>query len=243
MDVMRETWLVFRHNVRILLRQKVGILFGVMQPLLYLVLFGPLFATIGTWETLVPGLLVQVSLLSAGMAGFGIVFDLRAGVLERLRVTPAHRVALLLGRVLGSSLILLIQSVMLIALGYAFGLRAPLPGVLAGLAIMALLGVSLAALSNAIALTLDPDLFAPVVSTVVVPLILLSGAFLPMSMAPAWLDAVSRATPFRHVVEAVRDLFAGHYATAAVGVGVAVALALSAVCVAVGTRVFNRTNA
>ncbi|MET8339181.1 ABC transporter permease [Streptosporangium canum] len=243
MSILRDTWLIFRHNVRISLRQKAGIVFGVLQPLLYLVLFGPLFATIGTWETLIPGLLVQVGLLSAGMAGFGVVFDARSGVLERLRVTPAHRVALLLGRVLGSSVTLLIQSVMLIVVGYAFGMRAAIPGVLAGLVLMALLGVSLAALSNAIALTMNPDLFAPVMSTGIVPLVLLSGAFLPMSMAPGWLDALSRLTPFRYVLEALRELFAGHYSTWTVAVGVGVTLVLSVICVAAGTRVFNRENA
>ncbi|MFD8559408.1 ABC transporter permease [Streptosporangium canum] len=243
MSILRDTWLIFRHHVRISLRQKAGIVFGVLQPLLYLVLFGPLFATIGTWETLIPGLLVQVGLLSAGMAGFGVVFDARSGVLERLRVTPAHRVALLLGRVLGSSVTLLIQSVMLIVVGYAFGMRAAVPGVLAGLVLMALLGVSLAALSNAIALTMNPDLFAPVMSTGIVPLVLLSGAFLPMSMAPGWLDALSRLTPFRYVLEALRELFAGHYSTWTVAVGVGVTLVLSVVCVVAGTRVFNRENA
>ncbi|MFC7639993.1 ABC transporter permease [Streptosporangium lutulentum] len=243
MDIVRDTWLVFRHNTEISLRQKAGIIFGVLQPMLYLVLFGPLFATIGTWETLIPGLLIQVSLLSAGLAGFGIVFDARSGVLERLRVTPAHRVSLLLGRVLSNSLTLLIQSVMLIVVGYAFGMRAWFPGVLAGLVLMTLLGVSLAALSNAIALTMNPELFAPVMSTAIVPLLLLSGAFLPMSMAPGWLDALSRATPFRYVLEAIRELFGGRYATPAVAVGVAVTLVLSGVCVAVGTRVFSRENA
>lgn len=243
MDTVRDTWLVFRHNTRISLRQRAGIIFGVLQPMLYLILFGPLFATIGTWETLVPGLLIQVGLLSAGLAGFGIVFDARSGVLERLRVTPAHRISLLLGRVLSSSLTLLIQSVMLIVMGYVFGMRAWFPGVLAGLVLMTLLGVSLAALSNAIALTVNPDLFAPIMSTAIVPLLLLSGAFLPMSMAPGWLDALSRATPFRYVLEAIRELFDGHYATGTVTVGVAVTLVFSGICVAVGTRVFNRENA
>ncbi|WP_271217216.1 ABC transporter permease [Streptosporangium carneum] len=243
MDVLRDTWTVFLYNTRIVLRQRAGIVFGVLQPMLYLVLFGPLFATIGSWETLVPGLLIQVALLSAGLAGFGVVFDARSGVLERLRVTPARRVCLLLGRVLSSSVTLLIQSVMLMTVGYAFGMRAWIPGVLAALVLMGLLGVSLAALSNAVALNIGPELFAPVMTTGVVPLILLSGAFLPMSMAPGWLDALSRATPFRYVLEAVRDLFAGRYATWTVAAGVAVTVLLSAVCVTVGTRVFNRENA
>ncbi|MBB4915490.1 ABC transporter permease [Streptosporangium saharense] len=243
MSALRETWIVFLHNTRIALRQRAGIVFGVVQPMLYLLLFGPIFATIGTWETLVPGLLVQVALLSAGLAGFGIVFDARSGVLERLRVTPARRVSLLLGRVLSSSTTLLVQSVMLVAAGYALGMRANPLGVLTALVLLTLLGVSLAALSNAIALNLAPELFAPVMSTAVVPLVLLSGAFLPMSMAPAWLDALSRLTPFRHVLEAVRSLFLGEYATGTVVAGVAVTLVMSIVCVTVGTRVFNRENA
>ncbi|MEU4405786.1 ABC transporter permease [Streptosporangium sp. NPDC023963] len=242
MSVVRDTWLIFRHNVRISLRQKAGIVFGVLQPLLYLVLFGPLFVTIGPWETLIPGLLIQVALFSAGLAGFGIVMDARAGVLERLRVTPAHRASLLLGRVLASSLTLVIQSIMLIVVGYAFGLRAALPGVLVALLMMILLGVSLAALSNAIALVMDPEAFAPIMSTAIVPLVLLSGAFLPMSMAPGWLDLLSRVTPFRYVLEAMRELFNGHYVNGTVGLGVAVTVILSVLCVVVGTRVFNREN-
>ncbi|WP_329083183.1 MULTISPECIES: ABC transporter permease [unclassified Streptosporangium] len=243
MSVVRDTWLIFRHNVRISLRQKAGIIFGVLQPLLYLVLFGPLFVTIGPWETLIPGLLIQVALFSSGLAGFGIVMDARAGVLERLRVTPAHRVSLLLGRVLASSLTLVIQSIMLIVVGYAFGLRAEIFGVLVALLMMILLGVSLAALSNAIALVMNPEAFAPIMSTAIVPLVLLSGAFLPMSMAPGWLDVLSRATPFRYVLEAMRELFNGHYVNGTVGLGVAVTVILSVLCVVIGTRVFNRENA
>jgi len=72
--MLRETALLFRHNLRATLRQKIGIVFGVIQPLVFLVLFGPIFATIGTWETLVPGLIIQLGLMSTGMAGFGVVF-------------------------------------------------------------------------------------------------------------------------------------------------------------------------
>ncbi|MFD1539529.1 ABC transporter permease [Nonomuraea guangzhouensis] len=239
----RDTYLLFRYHFRLTLRQKVALIFGVIQPLLFLVLFGPIFATIGTWETLVPGLIVQLGLMSTGMAGFGVVFEKRSGVLERMRVTPASRLALLLGRVLNNAVTLILQTVLLVAVGYAFGLRAPAAGVLAGLVLVIVLGLSLAALSYAIALTLSDQLFAPVMSTVVVPLVLLSGAFLPMSMAPGWLDALSHISPFRYVLEALRDLFAGHYATGTVGVGVAVTVVFALVSVTIGTRVFNRENA
>ncbi|MFI6706969.1 ABC transporter permease [Nonomuraea sp. NPDC050478] len=241
--MIRDTWVLFRHNLRITLRQKVGMIFGAIQPLFFLVLFGPIFATFGTWEVLVPGLIIQLSLLSTGMAGFGVVFERRTGVLERMRVTPASRLALLLGRVLTNVVTLVVQVVLLVAIGYAFGLRAPAAGLLAGLALIVVLGTSMAALSYAIALTMDEQLFAPVMSTAVIPLALLSGSFLPMSMAPGWLDALSYVSPFRYAVEALRELFAGHYLTGTVLAGVVVTALFAVAGLAVGTRVFNRQAA
>ncbi|NUP02863.1 MAG: ABC transporter permease [Nonomuraea sp.] len=239
----RDTWVLFRHSLILTLRQKFGIVFGAIQPLVFLVLFGPIFATFGTWEVLVPGLIIQLGLMSMGLAGFGVVFERRFGVLERLRVTPASRLALLLGRVLTNAVTLIVQTLLLLAVGFAFGLRVPLAGLAAGFVLVVVLGASLAALSYAAALTLNEQLFAPVMSTAVIPLVLLSGSFLPMSMAPAWLDAISHISPFRYVLEALRDLFAGRYATGTVGLGVAVTVVFAVVSLTVGTRVFNRETA
>ncbi|MEO3867835.1 ABC transporter permease [Nonomuraea sp. B12E4] len=241
--MLRDTWVLFRHGVRATVRQKVGIVFGAVQPLLFLVLFGPIFTTFGTWETLVPGLIVQLGLLSMGLAGFGVVFEKRSGALERMRVTPASRLALLLGRVLNNAVTLVVQTVLLLAVAFALGLRAPAPGLAAGFVLVVVLGISLAALSYAIALTINEHLFAPVMSTAVVPLILLSGSFLPMSMAPGWLDAISHISPFRYVLEALRELFQGRYLTSTVGAGVVVTVVFAAVALTIGARVFDRENA
>ncbi|MFG3439601.1 ABC transporter permease [Nonomuraea sp. NPDC047897] len=239
----RDTWLLFRHGFAATMRQKAGVVFGAVQPMLFLVLFGPIFATIGTWETLVPGLIVQLGLMSTGLAGFGIVMESRFGVLERMRVTPASRLALLLGRVLNNVATLAVQTALLLAAGFAFGLRVPPAGLLAAFVLVMLLGAGLAALSYAAALTLNEHLFAPVMTTVVVPLTLLSGAFLPMSMAPGWLNGLSYVSPFRYVLEALRELFAGHYATTTVYVGTAVTVVFAVAGLAVGTRAFHRENA
>ncbi|MBF8191142.1 ABC transporter permease [Nonomuraea sp. K274] len=241
--MLRDTWVLFRYGLRATLRQKVGLVFGAVQPLLFLVLFGPIFATFGTWETLVPGLIIQLGLMSTGLAGFGVMLEKRFGALERMRVTPASRLALLLGRVLNNAVTLIVQTLLLLVVAFALGLRAPVAGVAAGLALGVVLGVSLAALSYAIALTMNESLFAPVMSTAVIPLVLLSGSFLPMSMAPGWLDAISHISPFRYALEALRDLFHGHYLTGTVAAGVAVTAVFAVVSLTIGTRVFNRANA
>ncbi|WP_327044789.1 ABC transporter permease [Microbispora sp. NBC_01189] len=229
------------HYLRASFGSKVSLAFGAVQPFLFLVLFGPLFARsgVGSWAVLVPGLLVQLALTSAGMAGFGIVFDQRFGVLERLRVAPVSPVTLLLGRVLRDSLVLLVQAATIIVAGCALGLRAPVAGVLAALLLMTVLSVGLASLSYAAALTMRQELFAPVMSTVVVPLMLLSGALLPMSLAPAWLDVVSRLTPFRYAVEGLRALFSGSYGSPAVLWGTVVSLTLAIGGLALGANRFR----
>ncbi|WP_084338865.1 ABC transporter permease [Actinomadura oligospora] len=249
----RDTWLIFLRYARQMLRNKVGVVFGLTQPLLYLVLFGPLLSRVGgvqgagggnTWRAFVPGILVQLALFGAGFVGFGLIADLRSGVVERLRVTPVSRLALLLGRVLRDTLLLVVQAVMLLAASVVLGLRAPLWGIAVGLVFVALLALSIASLSYVLAMvTRVEDAFAPLLSTVTLPLMLLSGIILPMSMAPGWLDTVSRFTPFRYVVDAARAAFRGDFSSPSVLEGAAVTVALVAVSVTLGTRRFLRENA
>ncbi|MGI5169726.1 ABC transporter permease [Spirillospora sp. CA-253888] len=247
-QVARDTYLIFMRYLRPTLRNKAALVFGALQPLLYLLLFGPLlkdvFGAGGSWQVFVPGILVQLVLFGAGFVGFGLIADLRSGVVERLRVTPVSRVALLLGRVLRDTVVLAAQALLLVAAGVALGLRAPVGGIVVGMLFVVALAVSIASLSYVLAMaTRTEDAFAPLLSTVTLPLMLLGGILLPMSMAPGWLDAVSRFTPFRYVVDATREAFQGHYASAAVGQGAAVAVVLLAVSVALGARRFRRENA
>lgn len=72
----RDIWLIFAHELRLSLGGIAGLAFGVVQPVLNLALFGPLLTAClgpGSWQVFVPGVLMQLALLSAGMAGFGIV--------------------------------------------------------------------------------------------------------------------------------------------------------------------------
>ncbi|GAA2439988.1 ABC transporter permease [Actinomadura vinacea] len=252
MRVIRDSLLIFRRYLRQTLRSTVTIVFGLLQPLLYMVFFGPLLTRMtevrgfggDAWQVLVPGILVQLALFGAGFVGFGLIADLRSGVVERLRVTPVSRTALLLGRVMRDTLVLAVQAAMLLAAGLALGLRAPVGGLLIGLALVVLLSVGVAALSYVLAMmTRSEDAFAPLLSTLTLPLMLLSGMLLPMTMAPGWLDAVSRATPFRYVVDAVRAAFTGDYAGGAVLRGAAVTLVLVAASLALGALRFRRENA
>ncbi|WP_030832699.1 ABC transporter permease [Streptomyces hygroscopicus] len=247
MTLLAHTGIIFGRCLRSTLRSKTNLLFGMLQPLLFLALFGPLLTQLdmgvsGTsWQTLVPGVLVQLALLGGSYVGLGLLMDRNLGVLDRMRATPVSPLALLLGRTLRDVVQLVAQSVLLVLLGLAFGLRAPLLGVLIGLLFVAVLAAALSALSYGLAMNVrTPPEFAAIANTAAMPLMLLSGLLLPMTLAPGWLEGVSRAVPFRYTVDAVRQVFLGHYVTTTVAVGAAVTSGLAVLCLAVGAWLFRR---
>ncbi|PBC61332.1 multidrug ABC transporter permease [Streptomyces sp. Tue6028] len=248
--LLHDTALIYGRYLRQSLRSRFALLFGVLMPLLYLLFFGPLLTGLplggrgSSWQLLVPGLLLQLGLFGAAFAGFAVIIENGQGVLERMRVTPVSRLALLLGRVLRDATVFVFQAVLLVLAAVAMGLRAPLPGVLIGFAFVALLTVSLGSLSYAMAMKVTtPQEFGPAVNALTMPSMLLSGLMLPMSLAPGWLDVLSHFVPFRYLVDAVRDAYVGSYATAHMLYGVVAALAFTALSVTVGTRVFRTAGA
>lgn len=248
--LLQDTALIYGRYARQTLRSRFALLFGVLMPLLYLLFFGPLLTDLplggqgSSWQVLVPGLLLQLGLFGASFAGFTIIIENSQGVVERMRVTPVSRLALLLGRVLRDATLFVFQAVLLVLAALAMGLRAPLPGVLIGFAFVALLTVSLASLSYALAMKVrTPQEFGPAINATTMPMMLLSGLMLPMTLGPTWLDVLSHFTPFRYLVDAIRDAYIGSYTTAHMLYGTLVAIAFAALAVTVGTRVFRTAGA
>jgi ABC-2 type transport system permease protein len=248
---LRDTALIFRRQMRLSLRNPAWLIIGVIQPILYLALFGPLVkhyvSTPGTpsdeaWKIFVPGLLVQLGLFGSMFVGFAIIAEYRAGVIERMRVTPVSRFALLIGRVLRDTVALLVQSVILILTGLVMGLRAPFAGIVLALAFVLVMAVSMSSLSYSLGLALkSEDALAPLLNSVAVPVLLLSGILLPLTRetAPTWLYDVSRVNPFWYIVQAMRYAFQGLYTQGDVLWGALIAVALAVICIMAGVRRFQ----
>lgn len=253
MSFVRESNIVFRRQIRMNLRNPAWVLIGIMQPVLYLVLFGPLLkplvasfgvGTDNAYTFLVPGLLVQLGMFGAFFAGFGLIGEWREGVIEAERVTPASRTSLLVGRLMRDVVQLFVQALILVGLGYLMGMRGSLAGVALGVLITLVVGGACAAASNALALTTkSEDVMAPVINIVMMPVLLLSGILLPMTIGPEWLQRISDFMPFRYVVDAVRDSFAGNFGTSSVLWGTVWAVVLAALGTWWGTSTFRKENA
>jgi ABC-2 type transport system permease protein len=188
-------------------------------------------------------MLVQLTIFATAFVGLGIIADLKSGVLERMQVTPVSRIALLSGRVLHAVVFLIGQCVLLLLAGLVFGLRAPIGGMVLSVLMMAISGVATTALSYAIALKVRNELvLSPLFNVVVVPLPLVSGVLLPLTLAPGWLKHLSELIPFSYLVDAGRQAFLGNYASHQVWQGMVVATGSALLAFGIGARVFRNVS-
>src|SRR5215470_12686080 len=253
MNVPRDTWLVFGRYMWLFLRNPVWVIIGVIQPVFYLILFAPLLEGIarspgfppgGAYNVFVPGLLIQLGLFGASGVGFGLIAELRSGVIERLRVTPVSRFALLFGRTARDIVIMLTQALILILLALPFGLNIHPAGVALMLALLALLGLMMTPVSYALALWLgSEDAFAPLIFTATLPLLLLSGVLLPLSFAPGWLQTIAAANPLAYAVDASRAIFNDRLSDPSIAIAVAIMTVLAAIALTFAARAFGRAVA
>ena len=222
-----QTGLFFRRKLLETLRQPVWLVTGLTTPLLYLALFAPLLRSLAggpafppgqVLDVFVPGILVLIA-FGAGMgAGWPVIWELDSGVIERLRVTPASRFALLLGTVLRDVVMFAVPGVVVIAIAAVFGFHAHWGGLAVLLVLLALLTAACSATSSALGLNLKQiGSLAAVVTGVQLPLTLLSGILLPLSLGPEWLRVLGHLNPMYYAVQASRSLAAGSVLTGTVG--------------------------
>jgi ABC-2 type transport system permease protein len=249
---LRDTLVVFRRYFRRAITSPLLVSVSLVQPILYLLLFAPLltsvpglshFASGSAYQWFVPGLMIQIAIFSISSGGWSLISELRSGVLERMWVTPVSRLGLLLGRVLRDIATLVAQAVIIVAVAIPFGLAPRLPALLLAFLLVALLGLLMATVSYMGALKIrNEDAFGSVVFGATLPLMLLSGMLLPMSLAPRWLQGLADVNPLLYAVNAERALFAGNVASASVITGFAVIGGLAVLAVGLASREFRQAT-
>jgi ABC-2 type transport system permease protein len=249
---LRDIWLVFQRHMLLMIRSPLSIVLGVSQPVVYLALFAPLLkpalSSMGAgsmtdaYRIYVPGMLVALALGGGLYVGFGLLAELSSGVIERARVTPISRVALLLGRALRDVVTLVIQAAIIILLAMPLGLFVRIQDLLLAYVLLALITLSSSAISYGIALKVsNPNVLGQVVNNLAQPLMLLSGTLLPLALAPLWLRRVSDWNPFSWAVVGMRALFAGHTGDASVWQGIALLAAVAVLALTWSARLFARS--
>jgi ABC-2 type transport system permease protein len=244
MTLAKDTLLLARRSLIHALRNPVWLFVGVSTPLLYLALFAPLLkhyiAHGNVLDEFLPGILSLMAFASGSGQGFGTIFELRAGVIERFRVTPASRLAILVAPILASMLMMFVFDALLVAVGAAFGFGVHWLGLLVLAVLLGLLMMMWAAFSIAMALlTKEISAFAAVINGLNLPVLLLAGVLLQISVGPEWMRVLAHFNPLYYVVEASRSLAAGSFGSDHVWHAFAVLVPLCALVLAWATRVFR----
>jgi ABC-2 type transport system permease protein len=237
----------------IMFRTPIWIVVGVSQPMIYLFLFAPLLmralTSVGMPDTYanaymvyVPGLLVSISCFGGFFSGFGLLAELRAGIIERARVTPVSRQALLLGRALREVVNMLIMAVVMTLLALPFGVRVPVGDLLLAYLLFTLLALTATSLSYGVALLIKNEAaLSPVYNTIAQPVMMTAGVLIPLALAPLWLQRVADWNPFYWATAGMRALYAGHAGQAVVWEGFAIVLAVLAVALRWSTRLYSNS--
>ncbi len=218
MTALTQSAYMTQRHARVLVRQPWFVAITLVQPVIWLLLFGALFQGIvalpgfggddSYLDYLVPGVVVMTALFSSGWSGMGTIDDIDRSLMDRFLVAPIHRSSLIAGRVAYEAISLVIQATIIGGLAWLLGAR--FTGGPLGFAVLVLCAVLLAAafaaLSNAGALVLrQRESVIGLNTMLVLPLTFLSAAFMPLALAPDWIATVARYNPVDWAIEAGRE--------------------------------------
>ena len=242
MRPIRQTSQVCLRGIRVQTRQPAYLLMTIVQPIVWLLLFGALFKAVskipgfhgGSYiDFLTPGVVVMLAVFSAGWTGMGLIEDINSGVMDRMLASPVWRGALNLGIVIYGSITIVVQTLVIVLLALALGARYErgVGGVVLLLVIAALLGASFASLSNGLGvLARQRETLIAAVTFVQLPLTFLSAALMQESLVPGWIRTVAKFNPVNWAVEAGRSATMQKIDWSFVGSRIGLLLALALLC-------------
>lgn len=231
-------------SLRTASRDRALLVFGLLQPVLLLVLFSQVFAAVsaipalagyGSYTNfLVPATLVNVALTTAMSSGSGIVAETHGGMMTRFRIMPVTLLSVLVARSLADAVRLAVQLVVVVVAAVAIlGFR-PAGGVLGtigALLVALVVGWGLGWVFIALATWAGRTEAVQAVSLLALfPLMFGSNAYVPLESMPAWVRVLSSVNPLTYAIDAVRSLALGRPA----GAATVAALLVSVVAAAVG---------
>lgn len=252
MTALRQSTQVFLRGIRVFYRQPAYLGMTLVQPIIWLLLFGALFKSVssipgfhgGSYISFItPGVVVMLAVFSGGWTGMGFVEDIHSGVMDRMLATPVWRGALNAGTVAYAAVTVAAQTVIVILLARAVGAhyKDGFVGVLLLILVAALLGATFAALSNAVGvLGRQRETVIGAVTFVQLPLTFLSVALMQRSLLPGWISGVATYNPVNWAVEAGRSAAMETTDWTLVGTRIALLAGLALLSGAIATRAFNR---
>jgi ABC-2 type transport system permease protein len=246
---LRQTMSLTKRQLLALWRQPwfVGIM--LVQPMIWLLLFGALFKKVieipgfhgGSYiQFLTPGILIMSALFSAGWHGMSIIEAFERGIIDRFLVSPVWRGAMIASGFVHSAVVIVVQSLVIIGVAFAAGASFSFGAILVMLGLAVLLGGAVAALSDALALVARQEqTVIGAVQFVALPATFLSSGLMAANLAPGWIQDVARFNPVNWAVVASREVASSGTDWTLVGTRVALLGVLLLMAGALATRAFR----
>jgi ABC-2 type transport system permease protein len=249
--VAAQTWWMTQRRLQVFVRQPWYLVFTLIQPVIWLFLFGNLFRRVvelpgfgGTsyLTYIVPGVVVMSAMASNMWAGMGTMEEIDRGTLNRFLITPVSRGAIMNANVIEQAVSTTVQSLIIVLLAWASGARYPGGplGVLVLLVVAVLLGTVFSALSNTVGMLVrQRETIIGLNTLLLLPLTFVSTTFMNETLMPGWMRTVAAWNPVNWAVEVAREALAERPDRGDVALPAAALLLLAVVTVWLSTRTFR----
>lgn len=204
-------------HLRAVRRQPLWIAISLVQPMVWLLLFGALFQTIvdvpgfgsdNYIQFIAPGVVVMTAFFGAGWTGMPVIEDIDRGVIDRFLVSPVRRSSLIAGRLAAGSVVFTVQALIIIAMAQITG--ASFDNSVLGVAILVSVAILVAAAFGCLSIGLAllarrEETLIATVQFLLLPLSFTSVTFMQKSLMPGWMQTASDFNPLNWAVEAGRE--------------------------------------
>lgn len=215
-----DVWVLTKRNLTVWARVPAYLVFTIVQPTIFTLLFRYVFGGAiptrgipgGYVSFLLPGVIGQTAAFATFATAIALAFEAQKGVIDRLRVMPIARSAVLVGRLAADAVRMLITLLVIVAVGYAVGFRFH-DGAGSAVSMVVLaeaFGLTICCVSAFIGLAIREEEAVQAFGMIwLFPLTFVSSAFVPVQTMPGWLQAFAVNQPVTHVVNALRSLAIG----------------------------------
>ncbi|HKB51796.1 MAG TPA: ABC transporter permease [Solirubrobacterales bacterium] len=251
MKALNDTAHMTVRHLMALWRQPWWIAVSLVQPVIWLLLFGALFQTVvnipgfgsdNYIQFLAPGVVVMTAFFGAGWTGMPVIEDIDRGVTDRFLVSPVRRSSLISGRLASSSVTIAIQSLIIIALALIAG--ASFDNSVLGVAVLIVVSMLVAAAFGSLSIGLAllvrrEETLIATIQFLLLPLSFISVTFMQKSLMPGWMQTVSDFNPLNWAVEAGREAVSASPDWASIAGKSGLLLAFFLVCGGFAMRAFR----
>jgi len=254
--MISETLAICERELKHWYREKIAIFMSLVQPLIWLGLFGntlgnaPQFflTVLGTPNYLsfmTPGIITMTVLFTSLFAGMSVIWDKRFGYINKLLVAPISRTAIVGGKMMAATIRGVFQGFIVLAIAFVLGVTIDtgILGLMLIFFITGLFSLGLASISIAAAASMKThETFFAFINLINLPLMFLSNALFPTTFMPAWMRAVASVNPFSFCVDAIRTLMIGSLDWARIMFDVEALAIFTFITTSLGITLFKRAT-